>query len=199
MRELRHTLGQLRLNELAVGPDGRNRCLLSAFRSRTGRNQPSNSKFVFGPSCWLRSLIKPQPGRALAYVDWSQQELAIAAALSRDPRMMGAYWSGDFYLTFAMMAGAVPPDATKQTHGAERDQFKTVPTQESVARQRLRVRVTFGHRPLDQTQFGGFAHPGMRRRQCQPAPPRFVLVAQHPIRVNGGQIDQSVAPFFLLA
>ena len=43
MRELRHTLGQLRLNELAVGPDGRNRCLLSVFRSRTGRNQPSNS------------------------------------------------------------------------------------------------------------------------------------------------------------
>jgi hypothetical protein len=41
MRELRHTLGQLRLNELAVGPDGRNRCLLSVFSSRTGRNQPS--------------------------------------------------------------------------------------------------------------------------------------------------------------
>ena len=126
MRELRFTLGQLRLNELAVGPDGRNRCLLSAFRSRTGRNQPSNAKFVFGPSCWLRSLIRPGPGRAVAYVDWSQQELGIAAALSGDPRMMDAYRSGDFYLTFAKMAGAVPTDATKRTHGAERDQFKTV-------------------------------------------------------------------------
>ena len=62
MRELRHTLGQLRLNELAVGPDGRNRCLLSAFRARTGRNQPSNSRFIFGPSCWHHSLIKPEPG-----------------------------------------------------------------------------------------------------------------------------------------
>lgn len=126
MRELRHTLGQMRLNELAVGPDGRNRCLLSVFRSRTGRNQPSNSKFVFGPSCWLRSLIRPEPGRALAYVDWSQQELAIAAALSGDERMKEAYQSGDFYLTFAKMAGAVPADATKQTHARERDQFKTV-------------------------------------------------------------------------
>ncbi|HZT83465.1 MAG TPA: DNA polymerase, partial [Gemmataceae bacterium] len=34
--------------------------------------------------------------------------------------------SGDFYLTFARMAGAVPPHATKQTHAAEREQFKTV-------------------------------------------------------------------------
>ncbi|MBY0459805.1 MAG: hypothetical protein K2V38_21005, partial [Gemmataceae bacterium] len=126
IRELRHALGQMRLNELAVGPDERNRCLLSAFRSRTGRNQPSNTRFIFGPSCWLRSLIRPEPCRALAYVDWSQQELAIAAALSGDPNMMDAYRSGDFYLTFAKMAGAVPPDATKQTHGHERDQFKVV-------------------------------------------------------------------------
>jgi hypothetical protein len=126
IRELRHTLSQMRLNELAVGPDGRNRALLSAFRSRTGRNQPSNSRFVFGPSAWLRSLIRPGPGRAVAYVDWSQQELGIAAALSRDPHMMEAYRSGDFYLTFAKMAGAVPADATKATHGRERDRFKTV-------------------------------------------------------------------------
>ena len=126
MRELRHALGKLRLNELSVGPDGRNRCLLSAFRARTGRNQPSNSRFIFGPSCWIRSLIKPEPGRALAYVDWSQQELGIAAALSSDRAMMEAYRSGDFYLTFGKMANAIPPDATKQTHGAERDQFKTV-------------------------------------------------------------------------
>jgi DNA polymerase I-like protein with 3'-5' exonuclease and polymerase domains len=114
------------LNELAVGADGRNRVMLSPFGSKTGRNQPSNSKFIFGPSCWLRSLIRPGPGRALAYIDWSQQELAIVAALSEDPRMMDAYRSGDFYLTFAKMAGAVPADATKQSHGRERDQFKTV-------------------------------------------------------------------------
>src|SRR5262249_44907224 len=116
----------LRLNELAVGADGQNRVLLSAFGSRTGRNQPSNSKFIFGPSTWLRSLIRPGPGRAVAYVDWSQQELGIAAALSGDRRMREAYVSGDFYLTSARMAGAGPPAATRQTHAAEREQFKTV-------------------------------------------------------------------------
>jgi hypothetical protein len=69
IRELRHALSQLRLNELAVGSDARNRCLLGAFGSKTGRNQPSNSRYIFGPSVWLRSLIRPGPGRAVAYVD----------------------------------------------------------------------------------------------------------------------------------
>jgi DNA polymerase family A len=126
IREVRHALSQLKLNDLAVGRDGRNRCLLSAFRSRTGRNQPSNSAYIFGPSCWLRSLIQPEPGQAVAYVDWSQQELAIAAALSQDPAMLDAYQSGDFYLAFAKMAGAAPPEATKETHAALREQFKVV-------------------------------------------------------------------------
>ncbi len=124
LRELRHSLSQFRLNDLAVGSDGRNRCLLSAFRARTGRNQPSNSRFIYGPSVWLRGLIAPEPGRAVAYVDWSQQEFGIAAALSGDRAMLDAYQSGDPYLTFAMQAGAAPADATKETHGAVRDRFK---------------------------------------------------------------------------
>ena len=61
-RELRSSLSDLRLNDLAVGSDGRNRTILSAFQSRTGRNQPSNTRFIFGPSVWLRGLIKPPPG-----------------------------------------------------------------------------------------------------------------------------------------
>lgn len=141
IRELRHTLGQLRLNELAVGADGRNRCLLSPFRARTGRNQPSNSRFIFGTSAWLRSLIKPEPGRAVAYVDWSQQEFAIAGALSGDAAMMEAYASGDPYLTFAKQAGAVPSDATKKSHPAERTRFKVcaLAVQYGMAEQSLAV------------------------------------------------------------
>ena len=124
LRDLRYILGQLRLNSLAVGSDGRNRTLLSPFRAKTGRNAPSTSKFIFGPAVWLRGLIKPEPGRALAYVDYSQQEFALAAYLSNDQNMIKAYESGDPYLTFAQMAGAAPEGATKQTHGAVRDQFK---------------------------------------------------------------------------
>jgi DNA polymerase I len=124
MRELRSALSDLRLNDLAVGADGRNRAILSAFRSRTGRNQPSNTRFIFGPSVWLRSLIQPPPGHGLAYIDWSQQEFGIAAALSGDLAMQDAYVSGDCYLYFAKQASAVPPDATKQTHGPTRELFK---------------------------------------------------------------------------
>jgi len=125
LRELRHALGEMRLfSDLAVGSDGRNRCLLSAFRATSSRNCPSNAKAIFGPSCWLRSLIKPEPGQALAYVDWEQQEFGIAASLSGDGAMMQAYASGDPYLTFAKQAGAVPADGTRRSHAAERELFK---------------------------------------------------------------------------
>ena len=124
LRELRSALSDLRLNDLAVGSDGRNRTILSAFRARTGRNQPSNSRFVFGPAVWLRSLIKPPPGHAVAYVDWSQQEFGIAAALSGDHNMQAAYRSGDPYLAFAKQAGAVPADATSHSHKPQRELFK---------------------------------------------------------------------------
>jgi DNA polymerase I len=40
------------------------------------------------------------------------------------PRKLAAYKSGDPYLAFAKLAGAVPPDATKESHEAIRDQFK---------------------------------------------------------------------------
>jgi hypothetical protein len=125
LRELREALSRLRLNSLAVGKDGRNRVMLSPFGARSGRNTPSNSKFVFGPSTWLRGLIKPPPGYAIGYLDFGQQEFGIAGALSGDVAMMDAYRSGDPYLAFGKQAGAIPQDATKQSHGAERELFKT--------------------------------------------------------------------------
>jgi DNA polymerase I-like protein with 3'-5' exonuclease and polymerase domains len=66
------------------------------------------------------------PGRAVAYCDWSAQELGIAARLSGDTVMQDAYLSGDPYIFLAHQAGAVPGDATKNTHPAEREQFKVV-------------------------------------------------------------------------
>lgn len=82
LRELRGALSEMRLADLAVGRDGRNRTMLSAFRARTGRNQPSNTKFIFGPSVWLRGLIQPPPGCGIAYI--------VAATGVRDCR--GPIW-----------------------------------------------------------------------------------------------------------
>ena len=125
LREARASLGKMRLfQDLAIGPDDRNRTAIMPFQSRTGRNQPSNAKFVFGTSRWLRGLIRPAEGWAVAYIDYSQQEFAIAAALSHDVAMMQAYRSGDPYLAFAKHAGLAPPEATKASHPAQRNLCK---------------------------------------------------------------------------
>jgi hypothetical protein len=126
VQQLRATLSGMRLESLQVGDDGRNRVLLSAYRALSSRNAPSNAKFIFGPATWMRGLIKPRPGRAFVYIDWSSQEIGIGAALSGDERMMEAYRSGDFYLGFAKQVGLAPPDATKHSHGPLREMIKTV-------------------------------------------------------------------------
>ncbi|MGO9607343.1 MAG: DNA polymerase [Candidatus Binataceae bacterium] len=113
-------VGELNLVKLAIGPDGRNRVMLSPFGARTSRNTPKSGKFIFGPSRWIRGLIKPRPGMAIAYVDWASEEVGIAAVLSGDRAMLEAYESGDVYLAFAIQAGLAPPDATKETHRAIR-------------------------------------------------------------------------------
>ena len=92
---------------------------------------------------WLRELIKPPLGYGIAYVDWSQQEFGIAAALSGDAAMQSAYQSGDPYLAFAKQAGVVPPDATKATHGPQRELFKqcVLATQYGMEAQSLALRI----------------------------------------------------------
>ncbi len=126
LQQLRATLTKLRLDKLQIGSDGRNRVLLSAFRSRTGRCQPSNAKGVFGLNVWTRRLIRPPPGWAVAYLDYAAQEPGIMAALSGDPAMVAAYKSGDVYLAFGKQAGLIPPDATKASHKDERESYKPI-------------------------------------------------------------------------
>jgi DNA polymerase I-like protein with 3'-5' exonuclease and polymerase domains len=124
LRELRDFLEKLKLEDLYVGQDGRNRAALMPFASKTGRNQPSNARFIFAPSKWIRHLIKPEPGMALAYIDWSLQEWNISAVLSGDTEMLKVLETGDMYLEFASMAGWCPPDANKADHEEARDRAK---------------------------------------------------------------------------
>lgn len=126
LHELRHTRSQLRLTDLNVGGDKRARTMLSMFRSKTGRNQPSNSRFIFGMPAWFRNLVKPAEGRALAYVDWSSQEIAIAGSLSGDALLWEAYASGDPYIAFAIQSGLAPEGATKKSHPEIRQACKAI-------------------------------------------------------------------------
>ena len=126
LRELRVTLSELRLEKLQVGPDGRNRVMLSPFGASSGRNTPPSTGFIFGPSTWLRSLIKPAEGRALAYIDWSSEEVWIAAYLSNDPGDAGR---GRVRVTRTcrLRAGrAGTAGRTKQSHPDIRSRCKAV-------------------------------------------------------------------------
>ena len=126
LRELRKSLSQMRLHKINVGHDGRARTNISPFGGKTGRNQPSTASYIFGSSKWLRSLIKPTIGMGVAYIDFCQQEIGIAGALSGDQTMQEGYKCGDPYLSFAIQAGLAPADATKQSHSNQRNLCKSV-------------------------------------------------------------------------
>lgn len=77
------------------------RCCRHSAPAQAGINPAiRNSQFAFGPAVWLRSLIRAPRKSGIAYIDWSQQEFGIAAALSGDAAMQRAYASGDPYLAF---------------------------------------------------------------------------------------------------
>jgi DNA polymerase-1 len=118
LRELRQALGRMYLPNLQVGDDGRCRTLLGPFSTKTGRNQASTKKFPFALCKWQRPVIKPPENWGLCYIDYSSQEIGIAGGLSGDERLMAAYNAGDPYLAFAKDTGLIPPDATRESHGA---------------------------------------------------------------------------------
>ena len=129
LRQLRHARDKMRKIKLAVGADGRNRTVLWPFKAKTSRTQPKASQWIFSPAVWLRSLIKPEPGMAISYIDYSSMEFLLAAVLSDQHcgptnHMLDAYKSGDPYLAFAKSVGAVPSTATKKSHGDVRSRYK---------------------------------------------------------------------------
>jgi DNA polymerase-1 len=126
LRELRNTVRLGDLDGLQVGHDARARTSLRPFAAVTGRNQPSTSRFPFGTAKWMRGFIAATPIRDLAYIDFASQEIAIAAGLSGDERLLAAYIGGDVYMAFAKDAGIVGPEATRYSHPHVRNACKVV-------------------------------------------------------------------------
>jgi DNA polymerase I len=125
----RKSIKELNASTLSIFADGCSRAYLNPFGSATGRNQPAKrgdkGRFIFGFSKWFRSLIRPEEGEALAYIDYTAQEVCVAAGRSRDPNMIATYNSGlDVYIEFAKTMGLVPKDATKKSHPEERAKCK---------------------------------------------------------------------------
>jgi DNA polymerase family A len=106
--------------KLEIGADGRNRFWLNPFGTKTGRNNPSTNRAVFGLPHTMRSFIKPLPGMAIAQIDYGTQEVGIAAALSGDPTLIEDYKSGDVYRKFAADALGIlsPTEQQRQIYKA---------------------------------------------------------------------------------
>lgn len=126
VQQLIDTVGSDKLT-VACDPDYRSRVLLSPFGAITSRNTPgkdSRGRFLFGMSKWVRFLIKPGVGRAVAQLDWVSQEFGISAIMSGDKNMLRSYNAGDPYMETAIQAGAAPVGATKSTHKDVRNMYK---------------------------------------------------------------------------
>lgn len=107
-----------------VGSDGRVRPYMNIFKAQSSRSQPGATGFIFLKPAWMRVLVEPQPGNYIAGIDYGSEEFFASALISGDVNMIKAYLSGDPYLALAKLAGAVPLDATKESHKAMRDLFK---------------------------------------------------------------------------
>lgn len=128
LQKLRDQIAELRLGAFVntVGADGASRCPLMPFWTRSGRNQPQGRDKVFLLSLpsWVHGLIKPPPGWGIALLDWSAQEIGIAAGLSGDPALIEDYKTGDPHMRFAIRAGLAPLWATEDSHRALRETVK---------------------------------------------------------------------------
>jgi len=128
--DVRKTLRALSYSNLVEQcKDGYIKPALFPFAQKAGRNNHLPTKgFMLNLAPWMRSLIRPEPEKLIIGADWGQQEIAIAAVLSGDKNYLDVYNNkeGDVYLTLAKMAGAVPQDATKDSHPMMRHIFKSI-------------------------------------------------------------------------
>ena len=117
------------ITKLAIfnpGHDWRLRCSWKMFATETGRCSPSSSQNIFGGSKWQRAFIKPPMGSMLVYLDYEQQELAVAGYLSGDKKLIEAYNSGCGYMQTAKWLDMVPEYATKASHPEARAKVKVL-------------------------------------------------------------------------
>jgi len=108
------------------GDDMRQHPYYNPFGSVTGRCQPPATGFIYAQNSWMRVFMMPPKGNAIISMDFTSQEVWIAAALSGDLNLMDDYNSGDVYLSFGKSSGLIPWDGTKHTHAKERDICKGV-------------------------------------------------------------------------
>ncbi len=129
LRQAKGLLERFKTFDLPVGRDGRCRGRYFPFVQATGRSSPGRGSIFSMQKCF-RWLVKPGPGRGIAYIDLKSAEFAIAAALSHDEVMKQDYrdmLSGKIqcvYFALAKRAGQAPPDALLKDYRPVRSLWK---------------------------------------------------------------------------
>jgi DNA polymerase I len=130
MAELQASLDQIKRHALRVHPDGRHRPWLNPFATLTSRNMPSPSQYIFSLPAWMRGYLQAPEGHEVILIDWSGQEIGIAAAYSGDRELMRLYNTGDPHSAFGQRIGlipvGIPVSEVKRTYAREREICKTL-------------------------------------------------------------------------
>jgi hypothetical protein len=117
-------LEQLSDPAFTLGKDGRNRFWTRPLLSKTGRNQPSTSESVLAAAKVWRGLCTPPDGYALVEIDYSNEELWIAATQSGCPTLLREVASSDVHMTTALNVGLIAESDDEARKQAGRERIK---------------------------------------------------------------------------
>ena len=93
-----------------IGSDNRQRPNYNPFGTKTGRNAPSATSYLFLPPKYLRAMVNPDEGSELTDIDIHAEEIGVAASVFNDDVKREGYLKPCFYMFYAQKAGAYPAD-----------------------------------------------------------------------------------------
>jgi hypothetical protein len=96
------------------------------FGTLTSRNAATAKSFIMAQASWCRAIMRAKKGHSIVSLDFTAQEVYIAACISGDDNMLQAYLSGDPYLAFGKQAKFIKQTETKESAGTLRTIAKTV-------------------------------------------------------------------------
>ena len=125
IKEAQNLKNSTKLKDLPIDRrDDRAKTLCSYFGTKTGRATPSTAKHLPNMPPCFRPFLVPEYEKPLLFVDYKQQEFAVAAALSDDKVMLDTYNQADPYVYLGHLAGILPLTAGKEH--PKRQMYKTV-------------------------------------------------------------------------
>jgi hypothetical protein len=120
---LRSHLSALEDFSIPYASDGRLRVDCFPLGTRTGRNRSKARENLFLQPGWVRYFVLAPYGHMLAQLDFTAEEVFVAAAFSEDRQLLHDL-EGDVYLALAIRSGFAPAGATAESHGDVRELFK---------------------------------------------------------------------------